>query len=88
MRPIIVQDYRSNYEFIHTEHSLCLLFVKIKYALQGARVFYLLSFKQANWIHKYLGVNVFNWATKWRTNMSFEYYRIGSEQVTYYSPYY
>jgi hypothetical protein len=86
-KSIIVKDYRSNYEFIHTERSLFLWLVMLKYALQGARVFYLLSFKQADFIHRWTGINVFNWATIWRTNMQFEVHVVGSEQITYYLPY-
>jgi hypothetical protein len=87
IKQVIVSDYRGSYEWIHTERSRFMFYVKLKYAWQGARVFYLFSQAQAWYIHKYLGINVFNWGTSWRTNMSFEYYDPIEDQVRWHSPY-
>ena len=77
---IIVYNYKGFYEEIHTERSLCILTLKLKYLLKGYRVFSM-PIKLAFLIHKYTGKKVF-----FTADVFFEKYKPGSDQITYWQP--
>lgn len=71
----IVSNYSSGWESINTERG-CLLFLKLKYAVKGYRVFQSLKFIYKITKKQLKGNDVF-----------FERYVKGSKQVTFYEPY-
>lgn len=78
---IIVSNYRGHYESIHTEESVCMLFIKIKYLFKGYTVWSFPSIWMAKQIHRFTGLRTYK-----GTNISFEKFVPGSDQVTYWQP--
>lgn len=82
-RTYIVSTY-NNYEWINTEESLCKLFLMIKKALQGYRVFNI-SFKNKAKIYN---LTKWEWIKNLPENNCFiTKYKKGSDQITFHTPY-
>jgi hypothetical protein len=77
---IIVSNYSGYYESIHTEDSLCLLTIKIKYLFKGYKV-HTTPLWYAKLIKKVFNKNVFKCA-----NVSFEKFDPSKDQVTWHMP--
>ena len=78
---IIISDYSGYYESIHTERSLCILFIKLKYFFRGYKVFSFTPMWFVKFVHKYTGKSIYM-----ETNVSFEKYKKDSDQITYWQP--
>jgi hypothetical protein len=79
---IIISNYSSFYESIHTEDAPCMLWIKLKYHLKGYRVWAFPTLWMAKLWYKFTGKSIYR-----GTNVSFEKYILGSDQITYWSPY-
>jgi hypothetical protein len=78
---IIINDYSGYYESIHTEEALCMLSIKLKYFFKGYKVFCFTPMWFVKFVHKYTGKSIYM-----ETNVSFEKYKKGSDQITYWQP--
>lgn len=78
---IIVSNYSGYYESIHTEESLSILTIKLKYILKGYRV-HNTPLWYAKLMYKYFNKRVYQGA-----NISFERLDRTKDQVTHWSPY-
>jgi hypothetical protein len=77
---IIVSNYSGYYESIHTEDSLCILTIKIKYLFKGYRIY-----STPLWYAK-LMKKVFNKRVYKSANISFEKFDPTKDQVTWHMP--
>ncbi len=78
---VIVSNTRGYYESIHTEDTLCMLFIKIKYLYKGYRVYDPIPFWLAKRLYKWFG-----WRTLRGVNVSFEKFVPGTDQCTWWQP--
>ena len=77
---IIVSNYSGYYESIHTEDSLCLLTIKLKYLFKGYRIY-----STPLWYAKFM-YKVFNKRVLKSANISFEKFDPSKDQVTWWMP--
>lgn len=79
---VIISDYSGNYESIHTVETKSMFLLKVKYRLKGYRVWCFPTLWMAKLAHKWFGVRIYR-----GTNVSFEKFIPGSDQITWWSPY-
>jgi hypothetical protein len=79
---VIISDCSSYYESIYTVETYSMLLLKLKYHFKGYRVWCFPSIRLALLIFKLTGKRTYK-----GTNVSFEKYVPGTDQITHWSPY-
>lgn len=80
-KTIIISDYSSSYESIHTEEVLSLFWLKVRYLRKGYRVWAFPTMWMASIWYKLFKKGIYK-----GTNISFEKHIPGSDQITYWQP--
>lgn len=78
---VIVSDYSGFYESINTVETKSMFLLKLRYQLKGYRVWCFPTMWMARIWYKVTGKGIYR-----GTNISFEKYIPGSDQVTYWQP--
>jgi hypothetical protein len=79
---VIISDYSGNYESIHTVDTKSMFILKLKYQCKGYRVWCFPTLAMAKLVHKWFGKRIYK-----GTNISFEKFIPGTDQITHWSPY-
>jgi len=78
---IIISDYSGFYERIHSVETKSLFLLKLKYQLKGYRVWCFPTLWMARLAKKWFNKRIYK-----GTNVSFEKYVPGSDQITSWEP--
>ncbi len=78
---VIISDTSNFYECIYTRETCSLFLLKLKYQLKGYRVWAFPTMWMAKIWYKWTGKGIYK-----GTNISFEKWIPGSDQITYWEP--
>lgn len=79
---VIISNYSGTYESIHTVETKSMFLLKLKYQLKGYRVWSFPTLWMAKLAYKWFGKRIYK-----GTNISFEKFIPGTDQITWWSPY-